>query len=74
MKISYVWVSIISKLDQKENERITLQNEGEKQVSMSAECQNVEHDDCHNRRRTNYNDDRRTTLLVDSADSVRLAG
>ena len=63
MKINYVWVSFISKLDQKENERITMQNEGEKQVSMSAEDRSVGHDDLDDRRRTNYNDDQKTKLL-----------
>ena len=43
--MNYVWVSLIGKFDQKEMEQMTLQNEGEKEVSMSAECQNVEHDD-----------------------------
>ena len=40
-----------------------MQNEGEKEVSMSTECQNVGHDDYNNRGRTSYNDDRRTMLL-----------
>ena len=71
VKINYVWVSFISKLNQKENERITMQNEGEKQVSMSAECQNVGHDDYYNRRRINYNDDQKTKLLVGWIDLVR---
>ena len=59
MKINYVWVSFISKFDQKENERFTLQMEGEKEMSMFAEYRIVEHDDFQNRRRTNCNDDRK---------------
>ena len=63
MKINYVGVSFISKLNQKENERITMQNEGEKQVSMSTEDRIVGHDDYLYRGRINYNDDQRTMLL-----------
>ena len=63
MKINYVWVSFISKFHQKENERITMKNEDEKQVSMSTADRSVEHDDYHNRRRTNYIDDQSTMLL-----------
>ena len=40
-----------------------MQNEGEKQVSMSTEDRSVEHDDYDNRRRTNYIDDQKTMLL-----------
>ena len=72
--MNYVWVSFISKFDQKEEERITLQSEGEKEVSMSAECQNVEHDDYYYRRRTNFSDDRRTILMCNAVDSMRIAG
>ena len=43
--MNYVWVSFISKLDQKENERITMQNEGENKVSVSTEDRSVGHDD-----------------------------
>ena len=64
VRINYVWVSFISKLNQKENERITMQNEDEKQVSMSTADRSVEHDDYTYRRRTNYSDDQKTMLLV----------
>ena len=40
-----------------------MQNEGEKKVSMSAEDRSVGHDDYDNRRRTNYNDDRKTMQM-----------
>ena len=47
--------------------------QGEKQVSMSTEDRSVEHDDYHNRRRTNYSDDRGTMVLVSGVDSMRIA-
>ena len=61
--MNYIWVSFICKLDQKEKERITLQTEGEKQMSVSAEDRSFEHDDYDNRRRTNYSGGRRTMLI-----------
>ena len=48
--------------------------EGEKQVSVSTEDRSVEHDDYENRRRTTYNDDRRTMQMDSRVDAVRIAG
>ena len=50
-------------MDRKQEERITLQTEGEKQVSLSTEYRSVEHYDYLHRGCTNYSDDRRTTRL-----------
>ena len=61
--MNYIWVSFICKLDQKEKERITLQTEGEKQMSVSAGDRSFEHDDYDNRRRANCNDDQRRMLM-----------
>ena len=49
-------------------------NEGEKQVSVSTGDRSVAHDDYHNRRRTNYSDDRSTTVQVSEIDWLRIAG
>ena len=38
-------------------------SEGEEQVSVSTEDRSVERDDYDNRRRTNYNDDRKTMQI-----------
>ena len=43
-------------------------------MSVSTEERGVEHDDYDDRRRANCNDDRKTALVVYSADSVRIAG